>query len=112
MKIFVRIDVANHGHQRVGIDEVRKRNVVQVQLTGDGNHDAVESLFNQGSKSAHSQLASQHHIEGLGFGAAGLVTQLYAGNLPLSTGAGLVGVRDELGEPLAKIDLRNRNVLV
>ena len=76
VKITFRIDVADDGHERLRVDEFRERNVVQLQLTGDGDHDAAVSLFHQGPKGAHSELAAQHHIEGVGFGAAGLVTQL------------------------------------
>ena len=45
MEIGLGADVADHGHECFGIDQLLERHVVQIELPGDGDHHAVEALF-------------------------------------------------------------------
>ena len=76
VEVAVGLDVAHDRHQRGRIDQLMEGHVVQVQLSGDGDHHAVEPFFHQCSIGAHAELAAEHHVEGLGAGAAALVAEL------------------------------------
>ena len=83
MEITVRLNITHDGDERFGIDQLIERNVFQLQLAGHRHHDAVESLFHQGSVGADAQLASQHHVKGMRLGATSFVADLHWRNLPL-----------------------------
>ena len=112
VKIAARLDVADDRHQRGRIDQLAERNVVEFQLAGDGDHDAVEPFFDQGTIRPDAQLAAQHHVERLRAGAAAFVSELHAGDLPLL--AGLLGVllADQVGEQPAEVELGDGDVAV
>ena len=95
VEVGLGLDVADHGHQRLGIDQLLERHVVQLQLAGDRDHHAVELLFDQRPIGADAQLAAEHDVEGVRLGAARLVAELQAGDLALAAGLRLVFFGDQ-----------------
>ena len=45
------------------IDQLFELYVVQVQLSGHGNHDAIMPFLNERSIRAHAELCAQHDVE-------------------------------------------------
>ena len=107
MEVAVRFDVSDNGNQRVWVDQVFKRLVVQIELTGNADHHAIEVLFGQGSKRSDAQLATKHHVEGMRFGATRFVTELQAFYLSFLASFFLVGFGDECRKNLVQVDFRN-----
>ena len=76
MKIAVGVDVSHDGHKCIWVHQVLEWLIVQVKLTGNAYHDAVQLFLGQRSKGSYAQLAAQHDIERMGFCTSRFVAQL------------------------------------
>ncbi len=84
-----------------GFDQFFERHVVQLQLAGDRDHHAVEFLLDQRPIGTDTQLAAEHHVEGLRAGTSALVAELQRVTLRLVFGLPFVFLGDQLGEQSA-----------
>ena len=76
VEVGIGLDVADDGDQGLLIDQRIERDVVEVELTGNRDHDAVELLLDQRAIGTDAELAAEHDVERVGRGAAGLVAEL------------------------------------
>ena len=65
VKVAAWWDEANDGDQSLGVNQLFKRNVVQIQLSGNRHHHAIQLLFAKCSVRSDTQLAAQHDVESL-----------------------------------------------
>lgn len=79
MKIAFRTNKADDGDECLRVYQLLEGNIVQVELSGDGDHHTIQPLFMQSPVGPHAKLASQHHVESMWPGTATFVTQLNAG---------------------------------
>ena len=63
MEVAAVFDESHHGDHRFGINQLVKRDVVEVQLAGHGNHHAVVLFFTQRTVGSDAQLTAQHDVE-------------------------------------------------
>ena len=98
MERFVRVDGALIGAEFFHRDEVFEFREDEFQLTGNGNHDAVNAFFDQSAVSAGSQLAAENDVESGRTMAADFVSELQTGELDLLANALVDDVRDNASE--------------
>src|SRR5262245_6405616 len=63
VEVAAALDEANLRAQRVRIDEVRERDIREIELTGDTDHARVQVLLDERAICADAELASEHDIE-------------------------------------------------
>ena len=112
MEIGTGFDEANNGDEVFRIDQFFEGHVVQVELSGDGDHDAVQSFFRECSEGPDTQLAAEHDIEGMGASTAGFVAELQSVDFPSDTGLFFEFFGDFLCDHLAEVAVGNGQVSV
>ena len=90
MKVASVLDEAYFGEQAVRIDQLRKLDVVKVELSADAHHVAVEAFLDESAKRADAKLAPKHHVERMRGCAPRLVAELDVAYLLAPTGSLLV----------------------
>ena len=76
VKIAARDDMADFGHQ-IGLpDQLLKRNVLELHLSFDRDHDTGQTLFGKCTVGTDTELAAEDHIDGQWTGTTGFVAQL------------------------------------
>src|SRR5262245_49689130 len=92
VEVAVGLDVADDSDEGFAVDKLLEGDEVELQLAENGDHDAVEPLFDERAIGADTELTAEHDIEGFGLGTARLVTELQAGDLAAGGGLALVFV--------------------
>ena len=104
MEIAAGFDVADLGDKGLGVDEFFERDVTEVELAADRDHDAVELLFDEGAVGTDTQRRAEDHVEGLGRGAAGFVPHLEAVDFAALAGPLGVAFAEEVGHACGEVD--------
>ncbi len=97
LKVRARLDEPHVGEQCRGFDQGIKGHIIQVELARDRDEHAVGMIFNEGTAGPNAELAAQDHVKRMRQAAAGLVSQLQAGDSPFLSSALGVFRLDELG---------------
>lgn len=105
LEVRARLNEANHGDHRLGIDELLERDVVQVELARDRDEHAVEPILHECPIRSHAKLAPQHDVKGMRRSAPSLITKLNPVHSPLAAGSLLVFGLDELGQRRRELGL-------
>ena len=67
MEVTARFDVPDNSHERLRVDQLLERNVIEVQLARNAHHDAIEAAFGKSTIPANTQLATEHDVKRMRF---------------------------------------------
>ena len=78
LEVGARLDEPHDRHEGIRVDQRIKWDVVEIELAGNGDQDAVGVVFDQSSVGADAELAAQDDVESVGQGTPGLIAELQA----------------------------------
>jgi hypothetical protein len=112
VEVAVGVDITDFGNEGFGIDEFVEGHETVFHLSNGGDHEAIETFFDECDVGTDAEASTEHDVIGVGAGATSFVTELNTVDFDFGHTEFFEAFHDHFGDEMSKMDIAEGNVAV